>query len=70
MPQALFYGTAHDPQPLFHPCQDFFLGNPDRLVVDFPGVLNRSPRRTIDVNEDPVQRVRIAQFSADSPRVA
>jgi len=50
--------------------QDFFLGNPDRLVVDFPGVLNRSPRRTIDVNEDPVQRVRIAQFSADSPRVA
>ena len=50
--------------------QDFFLGNPDRLVVDFPGVVNRSPRKAISVNRDPVQRVRIAQFSLDSPRVA
>jgi type IV pilus secretin PilQ/predicted competence protein len=50
--------------------QDFFLGNPDRLVVDFPGVLNRAPRGRIAVGQGPVQQVRIAQFSPDSPRVA
>jgi len=50
--------------------QDFFLGNPDRLVVDFPGVLNRVPRSRIPVNQGPVQQARVAQFSLDAPRVA
>jgi len=50
--------------------QDFFLGNPDRLVIDFKDVLSRANVRTLDVNTDPVRKVRLAQFSASSPRVA
>jgi type IV pilus assembly protein PilQ len=50
--------------------QDFFLGNPDRLVVDFPGVLSKAAVRQLEVNQEPVRRVRLAQFSAASPRVA
>jgi type IV pilus assembly protein PilQ len=50
--------------------QDFFLGNPDRLVIDFKDVTSRSSVRTLDVNRDPVRKVRLAQFSAASPRVA
>ncbi len=50
--------------------QDFFLGNPDRLVVDFKDVTSRASVRTLDVNHDPVRKVRLAQFSASAPRVA
>jgi type IV pilus assembly protein PilQ len=50
--------------------QDFFLGNPDRLVVDFPDVLTRASVRSIDINQAPVRRVRLAQFSAAAPRIA
>jgi type IV pilus assembly protein PilQ len=50
--------------------QDFFLGNPDRLVIDFQGVVSRSPVRMLEVNEGPVKKVRLAQFSAESPKVA
>jgi type IV pilus assembly protein PilQ len=50
--------------------QDFFLGNPDRLVVDFVDVVSRAPMRNMEVNEGPVRKVRLAQFSAASPRVA
>jgi type IV pilus assembly protein PilQ len=50
--------------------QDFFLGNPDRLVVDFPDVLSRASLKSLEVNQEPVRRVRLAQFSAASPRVA
>jgi type IV pilus assembly protein PilQ len=50
--------------------QDFFLGNPDRLVVDFPDVISRASLRQLEVNQAPVRRVRLAQFSAASPRVA
>jgi len=50
--------------------QDFFLGNPDRLVVDFKDVTSRAPVRSLDVAEGPVKRVRLAQFSAQSPKVA
>jgi type IV pilus assembly protein PilQ len=50
--------------------QDFFLGNPDRLVVDFPDVLSKATVRSLEVNQAPVRRVRLAQFSAASPRVA
>jgi type IV pilus assembly protein PilQ len=49
--------------------QDFFLGNPDRLVVDFKDVSSR-PQRTIDVQKGAVRRVRLAQFSAANPKVA
>jgi hypothetical protein len=50
--------------------QDFFLGNPDRLVVDFPDVLSRASLKSLEVNQEPVRRVRLAQFSAAAPRVA
>jgi type IV pilus secretin PilQ/predicted competence protein len=50
--------------------QDFFLGNPDRLVVDFPDVLAKAPIRSLDVNKDPVRKVRLGQFSAGPPKVA
>jgi type IV pilus assembly protein PilQ len=50
--------------------QDFFLGNPDRLVVDFPGVTTRAAVRALEVNQKPVRKVRLAQFSAASPKVA
>jgi len=50
--------------------QDFFLGNPDRLVFDFMDVTERVARRQIDVGQGGVQRIRVAQFSADTPRVA
>ncbi len=50
--------------------QDFFLGNPDRLVVDFADVVAKAPVRTIEVNQSPVRKVRLGQFSASSPKVA
>ena len=50
--------------------QDFFLGNPDRLVVDFVDVVSRAALRNMEVNEAPVRKVRLAQFSAASPKVA
>jgi type IV pilus assembly protein PilQ len=50
--------------------QDFFLGNPDRLVVDFADVLARAQAPTVDGNAKPVKKVRLGQFSAASPRVA
>lgn len=50
--------------------QDFFLGNPDRLVVDFPGVTSRVPVRPVDVGVEPVRKARVAQFSAGEPKVA
>jgi type IV pilus assembly protein PilQ len=50
--------------------EDFFLGNPDRLVVDFRDVLSRASVRSLEVNREPVRKVRVAQFSAASPRVA
>ena len=50
--------------------QDFFLGNPDRLVIDFPDVVSRAPVRAIEVNSGPVRKARLAQFSASAPKVA
>jgi type IV pilus assembly protein PilQ len=50
--------------------QDFFLGNPDRLVVDFQDVTSRAAIHTLDVADGPVKKVRIAQFSAAAPKVA
>ena len=50
--------------------QDFFLGNPDRLVIDFADVSSRSPVRNLEVNNGPVRKARLAQFSASSPKVA
>jgi type IV pilus assembly protein PilQ len=48
--------------------QDFFLGNPDRLVIDLKDVTS-GRMRTIDVKSEPVNRVRLNQFS-DAPKVA
>jgi type IV pilus secretin PilQ/predicted competence protein len=50
--------------------RDFVIPNPDRLVLDFADVTARASVRSIDVGENPVRRVRLGQFSADSPKVA
>jgi type IV pilus assembly protein PilQ len=50
--------------------QDFFLGNPDRLVVDFKDVTSRAPIKSLAVAQGPVRNVRLAQFSTQSPKVA
>jgi len=42
----------------------FALENPDRLVVDLHGVINREKRHLFPVNSDQVQQVRVAQFQA------
>ncbi len=49
--------------------QDFFLGNPDRLVIDFKDVVTRATKG-LDVAQGPVRKVRIGQFSAAAPKVA
>jgi type IV pilus secretin PilQ/predicted competence protein len=49
--------------------QDFFLGNPDRLVIDLRDVSARAPYRA-EVQSDPVRSVRLAQFSAGTPKIA
>lgn len=49
--------------------QDFFLGNPSRLVMDFQDVAAGS-QRSLDVNQEPVRKMRLAQFSAAAPKVA
>lgn len=50
--------------------QDFFVGNPDRLVVDFPDVVSKVAVKAIEVNQDPVRKVRLGQFSTGTPKVA
>ena len=50
--------------------RDFVIPNPDRLVVDFADVTARSSVRSIEVGEHPVRKVRLGQFSAESPKVA
>jgi hypothetical protein len=50
--------------------QDFTLPGPDRVVIDFADVAATPEFRSMDVNEGPVERVRLAQFSAASPKVA
>jgi type IV pilus secretin PilQ/predicted competence protein len=50
--------------------RDFVIPNPDRLVLDFADVTARASVRAIEVGENPVRRVRLGQFSAESPKVA
>jgi hypothetical protein len=50
--------------------RDFLIPNPDRLVLDFADVTARASVRSLEVGENPVRRVRLGQFSADSPKVA
>lgn len=50
--------------------QDFFLGNPDRLVIDLKDVVSPAPAKSVEVNSQPVRRVRLGQFSVSAPRVA
>jgi type IV pilus assembly protein PilQ len=50
--------------------QDFTLPGPDRVVIDFADVAATPDFRSMDVGEGPVERVRLAQFSAASPKVA
>lgn len=50
--------------------QDFTLPGPDRLVIDFADVAANESFRLLEVNEGPVERVRMGQFSAASPKVA
>ena len=50
--------------------QTFTLPGPDRVVIDFADVSAGSEFRSLDINQGPVRRVRLGQFSAASPRVA
>jgi type IV pilus secretin PilQ/predicted competence protein len=50
--------------------RDFVIPKPDRLVVDFADVTARASVRAIEVGQDPVRKVRLGQFSAESPKVA
>ncbi|HEY6546973.1 MAG TPA: type IV pilus secretin PilQ, partial [Vicinamibacteria bacterium] len=50
--------------------QDFFLGNPSRLVVDFPDVTSATKTRQVDIGADGVKTARIAQFSTTPSKVA
>jgi type IV pilus assembly protein PilQ len=47
----------------------FKLDNPSRLVLDFTGVKNLARVNTVDVDDENVKRVRIAQFQPDVARV-
>ncbi len=50
--------------------RDFLLPNPERLVVDFADVTARAAMRSLEVGLTPVRKVRLGQFSAESPKVA
>ena len=50
--------------------RDFLLQNPERLVIDFADVTARTAMRSLEVGETPVRKVRLGQFSAESPKVA
>lgn len=47
----------------------FRLENPSRLVIDLEGVKNGAARSTVDVTDDIVERVRVAQFQPTIARV-
>jgi type IV pilus assembly protein PilQ len=47
--------------------EDFTLADPHRVVLDLPGVT--VARRNVAVDDDPVLKVRVAQFSDGVPRV-
>jgi type IV pilus assembly protein PilQ len=46
------------------PTQAYLIENPDRLVVDLNGVINRVPQHVFAVNSHDVRQVRVAQFRA------
>jgi len=48
----------------------FQLGNPDRFVIDLDGVINRSNRGTLNVEEGAVSRIRVSQFRVQPTPVA
>ena len=48
----------------------FRLDNPSRLVIDLPGVNNSVAKKSIDVNDGAVQRVRIGQFKGGADAIA
>jgi type IV pilus assembly protein PilQ len=47
----------------------FKLQNPSRIVVDLNGIRARLAKKTIEVNDPVVKRVRVAQFTPDVTRV-
>jgi type IV pilus assembly protein PilQ len=47
----------------------FPLQNPPRLVIDLEGVKNAAARASVDVDDDVVKRVRVAQFKPTVARV-
>ena len=48
----------------------FVLGNPERFVIDLDGVVNRSNRGTLNVDEGAVSKVRVSQFRVQPAPVA
>jgi type IV pilus secretin PilQ/predicted competence protein len=47
----------------------FKLQNPSRIVIDLNGIRARLAKKTIEVNDPVVKRVRVAQFTPDVTRV-
>jgi type IV pilus assembly protein PilQ len=47
----------------------FKLEKPSRLVIDLNGIRDRVARKTIEVNDPVVKRIRVAQFKPDVTRV-
>jgi type IV pilus assembly protein PilQ len=47
----------------------FRLEKPSRLVIDLNGIRDRVARKTIEVNDPVVKRIRVAQFKPDVTRV-
>lgn len=52
------------------PYSTFALAEPRRFVIDLDGVINRSPRSTVNVDGSVVERVRVAQFRPGPKPVA
>jgi len=48
----------------------FVLDNPERFVIDLDGVVNRSNRGTLNVDEGAVSKVRVSQFRVQPAPVA
>ena len=62
MPQAGIVAIALQGDGPFAAYDDFVIENPDRLIVDLKGVLNKSLDESLVVNAGGVERIRVAQY--------
>ena len=50
--------------------QTFVLQNPDRFILDLPGVVKATPQSTLEVGDSLVERVRLGQFRSEPVPIA